>query len=651
MMPGCYFQTSSKTKKGGIPMKKSLKNLCFNFLRFTLIMFLMLAIGAGCRNTDENAGDNNPSAGQTEDNDLTLKSVSPIHGVTGQDLQVSLTGTGFDENTKVSMYPDSGNKRMIIGSADILDDYVLNSVVVWDGKAYAASRYGPFYVIDTDNPEAPVIIGSVEISGYDAAISDGKAYLAGDSGFYVIDIGISENPVIIASVEILNCYGVTVSDGMAYVTGQDGLYVIDVSNPETPVIIGLADEFSSFYYSSVAVSDGKAYVAGGYIGWFYVLDVSIPENPFVISTIKTPGFPCDVAVSDGKAYTAFANDPWSSLAVIDISNPENPAIIGSADLPGFSSGISVSGGKAYVADGHSGFQMIDISNPENPVIIGAVSTPGSAYDVAVSDGKAYIAGGGGFYVIEIGTPETPVTIDSGGFVKDVTVSDGKAYVVYGNACLTADEGFTAYFSGNGFQVADISNPETPVIIGAVEIPAGVANDGTVAEGKAYVVCGNSPLLGDDEEWSGIYAIDISNPENPVIIGSLETPASLYSVNLSDGKAYAAYENEDQSGIYVIDIGNPENPVIIESLDPVPDDSGELIQDSVISDGIAYVPNGHYGLKIVPVPLEISAVTVHSETEISLTLPGPKISGHYTLKVFNETESDELPGALNFVAPN
>ena len=38
--------------------------------------------------------------------ELRVDSVSPFFGTTGQDLEVTLTGAGFDENTRVSIIPD-----------------------------------------------------------------------------------------------------------------------------------------------------------------------------------------------------------------------------------------------------------------------------------------------------------------------------------------------------------------------------------------------------------------------------------------------------------------------------------------------------------------------------------------------------------------
>jgi hypothetical protein len=50
--------------------------------------------------------------------ELWIDSVEPTLGLLGQDLEVTLPGGGFDVNSRVSMYLDSGNKRAIFGSVD-----------------------------------------------------------------------------------------------------------------------------------------------------------------------------------------------------------------------------------------------------------------------------------------------------------------------------------------------------------------------------------------------------------------------------------------------------------------------------------------------------------------------------------------------------
>jgi hypothetical protein len=54
-------------------------------------------------------------------------------------------------------------------------------------------------------------------------------------------------------------------------------------------------------------------------------------------------------------------------------------------------------------------------------------------------------------------------------------------------------------------------------------------------------------------------IDISNPTNPVEIGSYDTPGEAFGVYVSGNFAYVA---DRDSGLRVIDISNPKNPVEI-----------------------------------------------------------------------------------------
>ena len=93
--------------------------------------------------------------------ELKLDSVYPTLGELGKDLEVILTGDGFDVNTRVSMYLDSGNQRAIIGS--VATPGSAYGVTVVGTIAYVADRESGLQVIDASTPSSPQIIGSVEI--------------------------------------------------------------------------------------------------------------------------------------------------------------------------------------------------------------------------------------------------------------------------------------------------------------------------------------------------------------------------------------------------------------------------------------------------------------------------------------------------------
>ena len=84
-----------------------------------------------------------PASGFAE---LRVDSVSPVLGTAGQDLEVTLTGEGFNKNTRVSMSPDVGNKKDIIGAVDTPS--IAYGLAVSDDKAYVADGESGLQIID-----------------------------------------------------------------------------------------------------------------------------------------------------------------------------------------------------------------------------------------------------------------------------------------------------------------------------------------------------------------------------------------------------------------------------------------------------------------------------------------------------------------------
>ena len=100
----------------------------------------------------------------------------------------------------------------------------------------------------------------------------------------------------------------------------------------------------------------------------------------------------------------------------------------------------------------------------------------------------------------------------------------------GTALGVAVSGDYAYVAdyGAGFQVVDISEPESPAIVGSVNTP-GYARDVAVSGDYAYVTDFDYNLL----------VIDISVPSTPTIIASVEEPKVAWSVIASGNYIYVA----------------------------------------------------------------------------------------------------------------
>ena len=121
---------------------------------------------------------------------------------------------------------------------------------------------------------------------------------------------------------------------------------------------------------------------------------------------------------------------------------------------------------------------------------------------------------------------------------------------------------------NGFRAVDISDPENPFLVGSYNTP-GRALGVVVSGNYAYVADGSSPddvsnrysLTGSGSNGN-FQVIDISDPTKPLAVGSCETPGTAYDVDVSGTYAYVA---DSKGGLQVIDVSDPENPLIAGQL--------------------------------------------------------------------------------------
>ncbi len=681
------------------------------------------------------------------DNVLKLKSVYPSLEELGKKVETTLTGSGFDENTRVSMSLDIGNKMKIIGSIETpgfawdvavvgnlayvtCGNWAWDSNSVWSGLqiidisipskpkklgslatpvdandveivgniAYIAcgnshdERWKGLQIMDVSDPYHPELISSVETVGdaADVIIVGNKAYLANGNNFQVIDITNPLTPEIIGTVET-GLFGIAiiedkpyVSDGsvvgnMAYIADGDidehklsvkRLKIIDVSNPSNPEVIGFTD-ISGDYIGNVKVIEDIAYVPyaqweGG--GGLQVIDVSNPLEPVTIGSVNT-GFSNSLSVIGNMAYLAcgdYIYNQWNGLQIIDISNPYNPNLPGNIGIPlnlGNAYDLKIVGNIAYLTSDFD-FQIVDVSNPVKPVVIGWTDLSLGGDWIEIYKNRAYIRGWDNIEIIDISNPSNPKNIG----LVDIPAS-GIAFIE-NIACIT---------SGNELSFIEISNPSNPEYINSVSLPDSAI---AIEVDKNIVFIGYG--VGNDFHYGGLQLIDASNPSNPRFLGYVDVPVEAAEVKIFGNIVYVAggmggfhiidisdplypeiissvptqYVAVDfeivgelahvidwEGGLQTIDISNPLSPITIASMDMPGRASGIQVVNN-----IAYITDWGKGLIIVPVPFQSKSLVINSETNISVTFPEVRIPGHYTLRVFNGKEYDELPGAVTFVPP-
>ena len=181
------------------------------------------------------------------------------------------------------------------------------------------------------------------------------------------------------------------------------------------------------------------------------------------------------------------------------------------------------------------------------ITVGALDTPGTARAVEVVGDLAYVVDYySGLRVIDVSDPASPVELGAldtlGSVARDVAVVGDLAYLAIGDY-------------PNGLRVIDVSNPTVPVEIGAL-VTSGQANDVKVVGDLAY-------LAGD---FPSLRVIDVSNPTAPVEVGALNTPGDAWDVEVVGDLVYVAAAS---SGLHIIDFGPEYASQIAVDLDIKP----------------------------------------------------------------------------------
>lgn len=456
----------------------------------------------------------------------------------------------------------------------------------------------------------------VAVSGDYAYVADMVLWGSGSSSLQVIDISNPAKPVLAGAVDTTGeARDVALSGNYAYVAdGYSGLQVIDVANPANPNIMGTFDTPGEAY--SVALIGNYAFVADRWKG-LLIIDISDPQNLAMVSELDVSNDAVFVTVRGSHAYVVGWND--GSFAIVDISNPENPTIKSSVDMNRGES-VIVSGDYAYVTTEFGGLHVLDISNPENPILVGEVDTPGFAYNVKVSGHYAYVADGEDhLQIVDISNPENPTIVSriitpdqpqklalSG---ENIYVADrlGGLQIIDANALFFAGvvgavdtPGYKLEISASGdrlivpgseYQLIDITDPPNPTVMGSVD-----ASEPTVAFEISDDIQFDSEIFIAARGYSGIRIMDVRDPEHPVFIGEFDTPGTAYNVSVSGHHAFVA---DGSYGLQVIDISDLANPILVGSL-KTGSNSSSAAQDVMVSGNLAYVLDSGAGLQVVDV---------------------------------------------------
>ncbi|MCP3974392.1 MAG: PKD domain-containing protein [bacterium] len=449
-------------------------------------------------------------------------------------------------------------------------------------------------------------------------VSGTHVVVVGGTTLTILDIANESAPVVAGSLVLPdNLYRVHISGTLAAISGRYMMYVVDIADPANPALLG--DLAMPDNPETIITYGDYAYLTHGGVEKLSVVDFADPSNPFEAATLTLPNFATQGLAILGDHIVLSTH---AELLTIDISTPDVPVINANFSLGGlYICDLALSGNTAFLSINHGAYpaeiHAFDISNLASPQSLNAVVTsiPGGYYprlDVAAdvvyfrtltSNCLEYKWNGGAFiyqgYISPFSGTLTDLVVKGENlyflerdqdFVHAVSVQSPSPLEPIGDVAtpgtaegviVPAGRADIAYVADGeaGLQVVDITDPLNPFIVGTVDTP-GYAVD--------IALLGNTVFVADSGE--GVQAIDVSTPSSPAIIGNVDTPGSAVDIALTATHAYVA---DTDQGVQVVDIQVPAALSIIGSQSALTASTGI---DVTIAH--AYVADGNNGLVII-----------------------------------------------------
>ena len=153
-------------------------------------------------------------------------------------------------------------------------------------------------------------------------------------------------------------------------------------------------------------------------------------------------------------------------------------------------------------------------------------------------------------------------------------------------------------AGGGLDILSVANPGNPTRISSVFLDA-FAEEVIVSNNIAFVAC-------YDE---GVYAIDITNPAEPIILGLYVSPTTYHTYNDLAILGNLLYVANGYAGVEIVDISNPSIPILLNSFTPGYGNANGI----EIQGNFAYVVDGTYELAIFDISSSIHPSPLRSLT--------------------------------------
>jgi hypothetical protein len=242
--------------------------------------------------------------------------------------------------------------------------------------------------------------------------------------------------------------------------------------------------------------------------------------------------------------TVLIGEDMTGVLGVDWGDTLSPQLIGFYEVPGHVRGCrSVDSDLLAIAEGNKGLRILRMLEGGRTEFLSLLDLSGGAMSIEVKDTLAFIASG---------ILSTGVNILN---IADHSYPELLSHVSTGREVLeTRASGDWLYAVDGDFKVIDISDPAEPGLIGSLLTPDGYSNDLFVqSAARIYLANGSEGLL----------VVDATTPDEPESTGSFRTGGYVTGVYVLDTEAFVA---DEDSGLVILDVSDPTGIEMVSSTD-------------------------------------------------------------------------------------
>lgn len=440
--------------------------------------------------------------------------------------------------------------------------------------AYVADEVNGLRVVNVNNPAEPWLSNTVSLPGVaqGVAVAGGHAFVAaGTGGLQIVDVSRPGAEAVVGTLDTRDkalTVDLVAGNGVAFIaSGGGGTEVVDVSQPGAPIVVNAVATLTEALGAST--NGGLTLIAEG-IGGLRVVRSANPLPPPVTARILDAGEGPVMNVAEG-AGMIFGTGSVTGLFTVDPGDTEmQPS--GTMTLSYEAVDLAIQGDTAYVAAGSGGIEIVDVTDPADPAPAGWVPFQEDVVSLDAVDDVLYFVGGQLFGTWTPGDAEVTTIGLQLATITALTVAGGYAY---------------AGERANSIDVVYVSDPKRPLHISTTLVSGTV--ECLITRGEHLFVLTSSNNKPNTADGLGVY--QLLTPITPVPIEFLSLSAKPFRAALSDDYLYVAV---GVAGLEVIDVSDPVDPVRIGSIP-----SADTSVGTVVSGGSVFVADGAGGLFSVP----------------------------------------------------